>query len=135
MARVLIGAFPIKVRDRRCCLIWEHSRFLGVNGLTLKVERRPRLSRSRGQRQRSIADLLRVLAATAGVRPTRRWSKGDSNRVPPHEGTGSPAALIEIVSRPAWPTAKRTVGPPVRIRFPPAESPHLAGFCRPTAGE
>jgi hypothetical protein len=27
-----------------------------------------------------IADLLRVLAATAGVRPTRRWRKADSNR-------------------------------------------------------
>jgi len=47
--------------------------------------------------------------------------------VPPQEGTGSPAALIESVSRPAWPTAKRTVGPPVRIRFPPAESQQTFG--------
>jgi len=43
--------------------------------------------------------------------------------VPPQEGKCSPAALIEIVSRPAWPTTKRTVGLAVRIRCPPAASP------------
>jgi hypothetical protein len=42
--------------------------------------------------------------------------------VPPQEGTGSPAALIEIVPQPVLPTAKRTVRLLVRIRFPPAES-------------
>ena len=46
---------------------------------------------------------------------------------PPQEVKGSPAALIEIVSRPGWPTAKRTVGLPVRIRFPPSASLCLVG--------
>ena len=41
---------------------------------------------------------------------TLRWSEPDSNRRSPQEGTGSPAALIESVSRPAWPTAKKDGG-------------------------
>jgi hypothetical protein len=40
--------------------------------------------------------------------------------VPSQEGKGSPAALIEIVSRPAWPTAKKDGGTASRIRLAPA---------------
>jgi hypothetical protein len=56
------------------------------------------------------------------------WSKPDSNRRSPREGTGSPAALIEIVSGLTWPTAKRTEGLLVRICFPPAENPLRTQF-------
>ena len=38
------------------------------------------------------------------------------------EVKGSPAALIEIVSRPAWPTAKKDGGTASRIRLAPAVS-------------
>ena len=50
--------------------------------------------------------------------------------VPPQEGTGSPAGLIEIVPQPVLPTAKRTVRLLVRIRFPPAASPSLQCIAR-----
>jgi len=42
--------------------------------------------------------------------------------VPPWKGRVSRRADRDRLSRPAWPTVKRTVGLPVRIRFPPAVS-------------
>ena len=51
--------------------------------------------------------------------------------VPPQEGTGSPAGLIEIVPQPVLPTAKRTVRLLVRIRFPPAVSQGELSYCAP----
>jgi hypothetical protein len=66
---------------------------------------------------------------------TLRWRKRGSNLRSPQEGTGSPAALIEIVSQPSQPTPKRTVGLLVRIGFAPAVSQanfRIASLTRPS---
>ena len=89
----------------------------------------------------------------AGLREARtlRWSERDSNRRSLRDGKGYGAPLQaslavlgpEPVSGSAslaavsdWQRREEPfagAGPMVRIRFPPAESPRLTGFCPPTA--